>query len=144
MAWKKYGGGGGDFFKFEEEGDQLIGTWLGSKAGTKYDNRLGRVRTRDGEVVFSLSAALMDLDELQPGTRVKIVFTGWEKTKSGQQFKAFDMFTADEDGDEREQIERGSRDTGKKTRPARDEGDESPKKRRPRDDEEDEAYEDQF
>jgi len=54
VEWVEFSGSGGTFFKFENEGDELKGAWAGSRHG-KYENRLGIVRTHDGDAVFSIS-----------------------------------------------------------------------------------------
>ena len=89
MGWKKREPG--NFFKFETPGDELAGTWLGVVPGRFGDN--GQIRVRDGEVkVFSLTAALADLRNEAPGTRLRIVFTGMEPSAHGHQYKSFETY----------------------------------------------------
>lgn len=92
MAWKRLSGG--NFFKFQDEGDTLVGTWQGTSDG-KYGKN-GMLKTNDGMVKFGLSAALSDLEFLDKGTMIKLVYIGKEMTQSGTEFKAFNIFVDDE------------------------------------------------
>ena len=97
MAWKKYGSSGGGMFKFKNEGDSLQGFWQGHKKSTKYSGYLGKIKVPDGEIeTFSISAALEDIMALPIGTKVKIVYLGYDVTAGGTSFKKFDMFVPEE------------------------------------------------
>jgi hypothetical protein len=85
------------FFKFENPNDELEGLWLGTEEGKFGDN--GRVRDMNGAVqVFTLNAALKDLTALAENTQIKIIYTGKEKTKEGTEYKAFDIYVDEEEG----------------------------------------------
>jgi len=94
MGWKKNNGGDLAFFKFEHPGDQIVGTWQGTREGKFGDN--GLVLTKEKEqMAFSLTAALRDLKHVDPGTGVKIVYLGFQTSKAGNSFKSFNVFTWD-------------------------------------------------
>ena len=94
MAYKKQDFSFGKFFKFEEEGDTLEGEWLGVKEG-KYGKN-GVVKTDDGtRLSFSLTTVLADLEFIDPGKKIKLVLTGFQKGKFPNPMKVFDVFIDD-------------------------------------------------
>ena len=86
--------GGGDFFKWDEVGKTLIGTWRGTVDGAQYPT--GLMELEDGSKIrFGLKTALANrLNDVDEGTKVKIVYTGKAKSKAGNQFMTFDVFEA--------------------------------------------------
>jgi hypothetical protein len=83
------------FFKFETPNDELEGIWLGTEEGKFGLN--GRVRDMSNVIqTFTLNAALKDLEAINEGTQIKLVFTGLQKTDGGQEYKAFDIYVDDD------------------------------------------------
>lgn len=96
--WRQVGGGG-QFQKWEAEGQVVEGEWLGQRDG-QY-GALGSVRTREGTVSFPIQTALVDkVAGFKDGDTIRIVYTGKQPTKDGKRsYKAFDVFVmADGDG----------------------------------------------
>jgi hypothetical protein len=89
--WKQLSGG--SFFKFAEEGDTLEGIWQGTQAGKFGEN--GIVEMNGERKQFTLNAALKDLIRVPPGTEVRITYTGKQMSKSGNEFKAFEILVED-------------------------------------------------
>ena len=87
----------GDFVKFESVGQTLQGEWLGIKPG-KYENDLGTIVNEGGNFVFSITAALRDLADVDTGTMVKIEFQGLGETRDGREFKKFDVYLDNDEG----------------------------------------------
>ena len=93
--WRELGQG--EFLKWETEGQELEGQWRGQHDG-KF-GPLGTLDTSEGKVTFPLHTALLDrLESVVKGADVRIVYNG-KKTakKSGNVFKDFTVFVADED-----------------------------------------------
>ena len=92
--WVKVGGG--DFFKWTEQGQVIEGIWRGQKDG-KFGS-LGIVDTFEGKRInFPLHTVLLNrVDSLRVGAEIRIVYLGKETGKSGTQYKAFDLFVSDE------------------------------------------------
>ena len=97
--------GSGTFFKWDTPGQEIVGYWRGQK-----DGKFGPVGTVDqgpkGRVTFALHTALLSkMEEIAEGMMVKIVYTGKQTAKgSGNEFKAFDVFTAEGDKPAEEEI----------------------------------------
>src|SRR4030095_14312244 len=77
--WRALGGSGGgsgeQFYKFHTIGQVLEGIWRGTQRGKYGDN--GVVETEDGvRQVFTLSAMLKDLVDVDDGTEVQITYLG--------------------------------------------------------------------
>jgi hypothetical protein len=96
MKWTKINNNG-DYFKFTDPGDKLEGRWRGPKEG-KYGT-LGIFDTVDGEKLFTLYAVLQDLVHFEKGQHLRLVYTGLGETKSGQEYKQFDIFIGEPDDD---------------------------------------------
>ncbi len=85
MTWTKINTNG-SFFKFESPGDQLEGSWSGITQGQF--GPVGTIRTDDGEKLFTVNKALEDLDRIEKGKKIKILYTGWgESKRSGHDYK---------------------------------------------------------
>ena len=90
--------GGGTFLRWEEEGTVIEGIWRGTSHWEKYNSRLGKLEVDKKEVVFSYTKVLAQrLDDVKIGSKVKIKFTGSDKTKDGTAFKTFRVLV-DDDG----------------------------------------------
>lgn len=99
--WKDYGEEYGEFFKFTEDDNILIGEWRGTVPNKgKFGGLNGKVKTVDGEVIkFNLSSALECLEDLDIGTKVKIRFLEKIELDGGQTFKDFKIQIEDKDDD---------------------------------------------
>jgi hypothetical protein len=88
------GGGGEQFYKFTDLGQVLEGIWRGTQKGKYGDN--GVVETEDGvRRVFTLSAMLKDLVDVDDGTEVQITYLGMAKSKAGNDFHKFQILVED-------------------------------------------------
>ena len=93
MEWKKVERSNAHDFKVEAE---LEGT-LKSKVPSKFEGNDYLVTKEDGTdvLVFGKTALQNQLESLELGTKVKIVYTGDQKNEnSGRTFEGFDVFTA--------------------------------------------------
>ena len=92
--WRELGQG--QFFKWETAGQEVEGTWQGTKPGKFGD--LGIVETSEGRMTFPLHTTLArDMQLVKDGADVKIVYLGKKKTKDGaRDFKAFKVFITSE------------------------------------------------
>src|SRR5262245_26319479 len=87
--WRRIGEG--RFHKWETAVDELEGIWRGAHAGRF--GPLGTLEAADALVTFPLPAALRDrLQRVGEGAEVLIRFAGWQASKAGRQFKAFEVF----------------------------------------------------
>lgn len=87
--------GGGEFYKFSEQGQALEGIWRGTQTGKFGEN--GVIETPDGQRhMFSLNTALKDLVGVQPGVGVKVVYLGKQTAKNGNEFKAYQVFVEED------------------------------------------------
>ncbi len=99
MRWRKVGGGG-EILKWNDVGQELVGVFAGTKAG-KFEMPLGMIDQEDGRrVVFATHISLVErLQDVKPGQPIRIVYLGLQMSNQGRQFKAFDLFVAeDNDG----------------------------------------------
>ena len=94
MAYKKVALGG-DFFKFEVEGDFVEGEFQGTTDGTYGD--IAHVKDDNGKVQsFGISAGLRGLEAIPTGTRIKVVYVGKKEMGAGKQaMKVFECFADD-------------------------------------------------
>jgi hypothetical protein len=87
--------GDGTFVKFETPGQSVVGTIVRRERGTKFDNVTpcpqlviatddGQEQIVSGSQVNLETQMLIHRDELVPGARVKITFTGVGTAKPGQ------------------------------------------------------------
>ena len=78
----------GDVVKFEKEGDNLEGTYLGHEESKQYPGSYAvKIRKNDEVKVVFVSAIVIDLikgNGIVPGTEVKIDFLGKKKTQDGK------------------------------------------------------------
>lgn len=103
MRWKPLSNTNTRITKFEVRGHEVMGLWVGTRDG-KF-GPLGVVQTDDGEeIIFPLHTMLKSqLEDVNPGTLIRIVYKGYEtSTKSGQQYKNFEVFIADDEDEEGE------------------------------------------
>jgi len=99
---KKVYSGGGKIVTFDEAGDETSGILLELRHGT---TRMGDaifadfrdLTTKQDVFTIILSSGLVNsVTDKEIGKAVKIVFLGMKKNeKSGRNFKAFDVFTAE-------------------------------------------------
>lgn len=88
----------GNFFKFEKEGEELVGIWQGSYNAGKNtwgrDNINGKIVTPEGTALVTMNDNLTrQLGNVATGKRVKIVFHGKKfNKKSGNYYKDFEVF----------------------------------------------------
>jgi len=94
--WRKVTGLG-DIYKWKDAEQSLEGTWTGSKEG-KF-GLLGTIETAEGvKVSFPLLTALADrLKEVREGTLIRIIYKGLQVSQAGREFKAFEVFIAEDD-----------------------------------------------
>ena len=86
--WRQIGQG--QFHKWETPGDELEGTWQGSREGRF--GPLGTLETSDGLVTFPLHAALLErLRYVRVGAEVLVRYTGRQTSKAGRIFKGFEV-----------------------------------------------------
>jgi hypothetical protein len=94
--WVQVGQIQGTFLKWTEKGQECEGHWRGQKDG-QY-GPLGVVDTAQGRVTFPLHTALLQrVESIKEGAEVRIVYLGIQQSRSGREFKAFDVFVGDED-----------------------------------------------
>lgn len=95
--WKPVGGLGGDLLKWERDGQNLEGLWLGLHDG-KF-GPLGSLQLPDGtKVRFPCHTALLDrVKRVKEGAEIFIQYLGKQKSKAGREFKAFEVFIANPD-----------------------------------------------
>jgi hypothetical protein len=94
MAWKEISKKR-KFFKFENEGDELVGRWLGISTGQF--GPIGTIENDDGEQLsFTINKALEDLAQVPLGAMLKLVLAGWVESKDGNKYKDYRKFI-DED-----------------------------------------------
>ncbi len=94
--WRKVAGLS-EIYKWRDEGQSLEGTWRGSKEG-KF-GLLGTIETAEGvKVSFPLLRALeYRLKEVREGTLIRMIYKGLEVSQAGREFKAFEVFIAEDD-----------------------------------------------
>jgi len=85
---------GGSFYKFEEVGQVLEGTWQGTQTGKFGDN--GTVEVFGKLMVFSLNAGLKDLLRVKAGTEIRLEYLGKQRAKNGNEFKAYKVEVAED------------------------------------------------
>jgi len=92
--WKKIMGGG-NFFKWAEQGQELEGIYMGQHDGKFGPN--GTINTSEGEKIFPIHTALVSLlDDIQEGKYIKIIYLGKQTNKNtGREYKAFDVYAED-------------------------------------------------
>lgn len=77
---------------------EIEGTLIEKDEVTMQGDVVGRykIEREDESVVTVLGSAILDdyLSTIEPGTEVKIVFTGTTKSKGGFNTKQYDVFTA--------------------------------------------------
>ena len=87
--WRRIGEG--QFHKWETAGEELEGIWRGAHEGRF--GPLGTLEASEALVTFPLPAALRDrLRRVSEGSEVLIRYAGWQTSKAGRQFKAFEVF----------------------------------------------------
>lgn len=91
--WRQVGEG--EFHKWTEPGDELEGRYEGQRDG-KY-GPLGTLARLDGtRISFPLHTALLSrIEDIEIGAEILIRYTGLQTSKTGREFKAFDVFVAD-------------------------------------------------
>ena len=91
--WQRYGGDTGvrHIFTFKNSGDELIGSWQGTRRGKFGPN--GVVISDGTRYEFSLTAALRELTALDHGTEVRLVFEGWGQHDAGREYKKIEIYT---------------------------------------------------
>jgi hypothetical protein len=88
----------GTFFKFERDGEELVGTWQGTYNGGKNkwgrDNINGKIVTPEGIALVTMNENLTrQLGNVDAGKRVKIIYKGKKfNAKSGNYFKDYEVF----------------------------------------------------
>ena len=89
--------GGGDFFKWTDAGQELEGIWRGQHDG-KF-GALGTITTPDGDKVFPLHTALLNMvEQFKEGQGIKLVYKGSKlNPKTSREFKDFDIYIVEED-----------------------------------------------
>src|SRR5215470_13901770 len=90
--WRTLGERAVTFHKFAEPGDSIEGLWRGTSTG-KYGLN-GRLDVDGSDVLFTLSAGLRDLAQVEPGRQVRITFVRWAQSKSGNRFRLFKVEVA--------------------------------------------------
>ncbi len=90
-TWRRLNGRSeGTFFKFTDEGDELTGKWQGMSEGKgRFGGMNGTIANSEGVHVFGISAGLRDLDEVDEGSEVRLVYKGYPE---GKRYKAFDIY----------------------------------------------------
>ncbi len=94
---KRYPGGEsieaptGEWFAFEDVGDELVGEWSGMEPfrnGVK-----GSILTKDGLTVFSVAKLLQQqLKQIRQGERIAIVLAGFKKSDKQSPMKVYQVF----------------------------------------------------
>jgi hypothetical protein len=86
--------GQGSFVKWETPGQEIEGTWHGTKPGKFGD--LGIIETMEGRVSFPLHTTLaQDLQLVKEGGEVRVRYLGKRKTKDGaREYKHFQVSIA--------------------------------------------------
>ena len=83
-------------FKFEKEGDSVEGKLISKEKGHNYDNEVYKLE-KEGKinVVFSTTVMESQMQSVNIGDQVKIVFVGTKesKQKGYNDIKLFDIFT---------------------------------------------------
>lgn len=94
--WRKVTGLG-EIYKWKDAEQSLEGTWRGSKEGNF--GLLGTIETAEEvKVSFPLLTALADrLKEVREGTLIRIIYKGLQVSQAGREFKAFEVFIAEDD-----------------------------------------------
>ncbi len=94
--WRKVTGLS-EIYKWRDQGQSLEGTWRGIKEGEF--GLLGTIETAEGvKVSFPLLTALADrLKEVREGTLIRIIYEGLQVSQAGREFKAFEVFIAEDD-----------------------------------------------
>lgn len=81
----------GEWFAFEEVGDELVGTYQGMEPfrnGVK-----GSIITEEGPTVFSVGKLLrQQLDQISKGARIAIVLAGFQASDKQSPMKVFQVF----------------------------------------------------
>lgn len=99
--WKQLNSGNrvDEFFRFDEVGKELMGAFKGTfvtTSGTWGDQTNAIIETPEGMTFgVSLTRALRDLEHLDIGDGVRLVYLGKQMSKAGNEFKAFDVFVWD-------------------------------------------------
>ena len=93
--WRQIGQG--EFQKWTEPGQTLEGIWEGQHDGQF--GPLGIISQPNGSrITFPIHTALVDkLAEIKEGAEIKIIYTGKRTSKTGREFKGFDVFAEDTD-----------------------------------------------
>jgi len=97
--WKKYEGGGGDWYKWENEGQELEGEWQGIIGHSgQYDTPNGQINTADGPVKFGCPTGLANqVRNIPTGVEIKIKYVGMKLNPSSKRnFKSFDIWVNEE------------------------------------------------
>jgi len=84
-----------EFYEFKEAGQELIGILSDKSVVNIRGTEVNRwtFNTKDGMVSFLGGVALDPmLERIEPGTLVKLVFTGVQPTAKGTQVKTFRVF----------------------------------------------------
>lgn len=76
-------------FAKQADGFKIIGEFLGTTTG-KYGENI-RLMTESGEVQFVKGTGLKDMDNVDVGSMVRITMVGLVPTKSGRQFRKFEI-----------------------------------------------------
>ena len=102
MAWKKLEGSvsGNDIWDWNTQ-DTLEGEFvkkdsgIGPHASNLYHFLVGGTNEQEEVAVWGNTVLDSRLSEFQHGDKIKIVFLGMAKSKRGNEFKNFDVFTED-------------------------------------------------
>ena len=92
--WQQFHGHAGPkhMFRFSTPGDELAGSWQGTRRAKFWVN--GVVASRGRQFVFNLAVGLRSLEELDKGTEVRIVFKGWDRADSGRKRKVYEIYVS--------------------------------------------------
>lgn len=92
----------GNFYKFEREGEELVGIYQGWYCGGKNqwgnDNNNGKILTPEGVALVNMGNPkgnlFRQLTSISEGKRVKIIYHGKKfNKKSGQYYRDFEVFS---------------------------------------------------
>lgn len=86
--------------KFEKEGDNLQGVFIGVEKSATGDNKVYKIKTKDGKIkaVFGTVILSQLMEAVSLGTEVQIILKGFKpnKDKAKNNIKLFEVYAATE------------------------------------------------